>query len=148
MTTSLSTRRAQCDRWRSSRMYFHKNLYTSKLEPIGMWKAFALKGAKKKKSFDKTKKVLLTAARLINVPVTFSGTKPFLNNDYKKSCKPSLLSGSAFYQKRFHCENHSYWSGMDMKHVRLLCYVLLAFLDLTVHKVKREWFFLDSASVK
>ena len=48
------------------------------------------------------------SARLSKVPVIFSGTKPFFNNDYKKSCKPSPLSGSAFYQKRFHCEDHSY----------------------------------------
>ena len=53
-------------------------------------------------------KVLPTGARLSKVPVIFSGTKPFFNNDYKKSCKPSPLSGSAFYQKRFHCEDHSY----------------------------------------
>ena len=147
MTTSLSTRRAQAivgglQGCISTKTCIHPNLNQSVCEKLLHWRG------QKKKSFDKTKKVLLTAARLINVPVTFSGTKPFLNNDYKKSCKPSLLSGSAFYQKRFHCENHSYWSGMDMKPVRLLCYVLLAFLDLTVHKVKREWFFLDSASVK
>ena len=49
-------------------------------------------------------KVLPQGARLTKLPVTFSGTKPFLNNDYKKLCKPSPLSGSAFYQKRFHCE--------------------------------------------
>ena len=73
-----------------------KNVYTSKLEPIGMWKAFALKGGTEILWQEKK-----NSSSNIKVPVTFSGTKPFLNNDYKKSCKPSPLSGSAFYQNIF-----------------------------------------------
>ena len=106
----VSTRHLQCDRWRSSRVYFHKNVYTSKLEPIGMWKAFALRGGteilwQEKKSYSN-----------IEVPVTFSGTKPFLNNDYKKSCKPSPLSGSALYQ------NILNWKGYETRKTPLLCF--------------------------
>ena len=36
-----------------------------------------------------------------------------------------------------HCFNHSYYSGMLRKPVRLLCYMfLLAFLGLAVHNVQ------------
>ena len=92
----------------STKTCIHPNLNQSVCEKLLHWRG-------EQKSFDKKKKSYSN----IEVPVTFSGTKPFLNNDYKKSCKPSPLSGSAFYQ------NILNWKGYETRKTPLLCFCQL-----------------------
>ena len=77
----------------STKTCIHPNLNQSVCE-----KLLHLRG--EQKSFDKKKKSYSN----IEVPVTFSGTKPFLNNDYKKIMQALSFNWKCILSKHFKLE--------------------------------------------